>query len=71
MPTHRAFSKPSAENLVRIITRYWVKRGHDVLVWSEPVETQVAGEDAEAVIWQVRSDLVNGLPKAEAERIAA
>ena len=51
-----SFDAVGAAILANRITAYWRKRGYDVNVWSE----LVPGLKFE--MWQVRSNLVNGLP---------
>lgn len=45
--------------LIRKIHEYWKERGHCVRVWAEPVRT----DELRDAVWEIRSDLVNGIPK--------
>jgi hypothetical protein len=55
------FTEAGAGRLARKVERYWRKRGHPgVNVWVEPVFP----DDPDCDVFQVRSDLVGGLPRA-------
>ncbi len=49
---------------MRKITRHWRKRGHPgVNVWVEPVYSLAEPGDPRHGAYQVRSDMVNGMPR--------
>lgn len=60
------FTKQGAYELVRRIRDAWRMAGWDILVWVEP-STRFDGRKE----WVVRSDLVNGLPRANTPRWGA
>ena len=67
------FSLGGATRLANKIRRHWRAKGHDVLVWVEEVPAgtshrEFAYRDG---VYQVRSNLVNGLPRAAAIKLAA
>jgi hypothetical protein len=51
------FSADGAKRIARNVERYWRKRGHQIEVRVEPVPGLT-----EPHLWQVRSNLVGGLP---------
>lgn len=54
-----------AETLARKVSRYWRRLGYEnVRAWAEPVHAKEhsAGKLNDVLIYQVRSNLVNGLP---------
>ena len=61
-----ALTLERAETLARKIARYWRNRGHHVHVWAE----QVPGF-ADENIYQVRSDMVCGLPRDYGKMVTA
>lgn len=74
------FRKDGAEVLARTIKRYWRTQGFDVNAWVEPLTDMTAvaclTENArkrasEEVLYVVRSDLVNGLPRPKTMALAA
>lgn len=54
-----SFSLERASALVRKIESYWRGRGREVRVWIEPI----SGIDSDGTVYQVRSDMLNGLPR--------
>ena len=60
------FTHAGAYELVRRIRDAWRMAGWDILVWVEP-STRFDGRKE----WVVRSDLVNGLPRANTPRWGA
>ena len=64
---HDTLSSTNAYKLAQKIEDYWLGEGYIVKAWIEPVRASIkseAGEDVVQTIFQVRSDLVNGIPKA-------
>ena len=60
-------SSTNAYKLAQKIEDYWLGEGYIVKAWIEPVRAAIkseTGEDVVQTIFQVRSDLVNGIPKA-------
>ena len=61
-------SSTSAYKLAQQIEDYWLGEGYIVRAWIEPVRAAIksesTGEDQVQTIFQVRSDLINGVPKA-------
>ena len=60
-------SSTNAYKLAQKIEDYWLGEGYAVKAWIEPVRAAIkseTGEDVVQTIFQVRSDLVNGIPKA-------
>ena len=60
-------SSTQAFKLAQKIEDYWLGEGYAVKAWIEPVRAAIkseTGEDVVQTIFQVRSDLVNGIPKA-------
>ena len=60
-------SSTQAFKLAQKIEDYWLGEGYIVKAWIEPVRAAIkseTGEDVVQTIFQVRSDLVNGIPKA-------
>lgn len=51
---------PKAFNsyLIKKIIDYWEEQGHRVRVWAQPISTP----DPTALVWEIKSDLRNGLP---------
>ena len=61
-------SSKSAYKRAQQIEDYWLGEGYIVKAWIEPVRAAIkseTGEDVVQTIFQVRSDLVNGVPKAQ------
>ncbi len=56
---------PEAATLARSIHDYWRARGYDVRVWAEPATWQPSrGDERKSKVnFQIRSDLLNGLPR--------
>lgn len=53
-----------AERLTRKIARFWRKKGHPgVNVWVERTYPEARVNDPTEGTYQVRSDLINGLPR--------
>jgi len=67
------FSLDGATRLANKIRRFWRAKGHSVLVWVEEVPAGTSHRDFahRDGVYQVRSNLVNGLPRAAAIKIAA
>ena len=61
-------SSTQAFKLAQKIEDYWLGEGYVVKAWIEPVRAAIksesTGEDQVQTIFQVRSDLINGIPKA-------
>ena len=61
-------SSTTAYKLAQKIEDYWLGEGYVVKAWIEPVRASIksesTGEDVVQTIFQVRSDLLNGIPKA-------
>lgn len=65
-----SFTLALAERLAHKVRLYWKRRGYDVNTRVEPVP----GLDAETdgpTLYQVRSDMVNGLPRGFAQPVTA
>ena len=61
-------SSAGAYKLAQKIEEYWLGEGYIVKAWIEPVRAAIkseTGEDVVQTIFQVRSDLINGVPKAQ------
>lgn len=60
--SHRGASpilnNPDERRFAKVIVDYWESRGYSVKVWLE------FKDDKDYPLWIVRTDLVNGLPKA-------
>ena len=60
-------SSTQAYKLAQKIEDYWLGEGYIVKAWIEPVQAlvklQSTGEDQVQTIFQVRSDLINGVPR--------
>lgn len=63
-------SYPNATRLAKTITDYWAERGWRVKTSIDPVypaeiavKTDGSPTGVNTIIWQVRSDLKNGLPR--------
>jgi hypothetical protein len=52
----RSWTFDGAEDLALQIQEYWLAKGHVVTAWAKG--------KSETPIWQVRSDLTNGAPRA-------
>ena len=67
---HDTLSSTNAYKLAQKIEDYWLGEGYAVKAWIEPVRASIksesTGEDQVQTIFQVRSDLINGIPKASA-----
>jgi hypothetical protein len=53
----RSLTEEGAEELATNIMLYWAGKGHTVTAWVEPVARRNG-------VFQVRSDLINGAPRA-------
>jgi hypothetical protein len=53
-----SLSKERAEELVKKIKWYWINKGQNVTVWIEPIPRFFKA-------YQIRSDLINGAPRAK------
>lgn len=62
-----SFTLPLAERLAHKVRLYWKKRGYLVNTRVEPI----AGIDGDETLYQVRSDMVAGLPKDFAAPLVA
>jgi hypothetical protein len=60
----RSWTFDGAEELALKIQEYWLAKGRVVHTWVEPVPGFSKGK-SETPIWQVRSDLTNGAPRAK------
>ena len=62
-------SSTNAYKLAQKIEEYWLGEGYHVRAWIEPVRASIksesTGEGQVQTIFQVRSDLINGVPKAQ------
>ena len=62
-------SSTQAFKLAQKIEDYWLGEGYIVKAWIEPVRAAIksesTGEDQVQTIFQVRSDLINGVPKTQ------
>lgn len=63
-----SFTLPLAERLAHKVRLYWKKRGYLVNTRVEPIPGLPDGMDT---LYQVRSDMVGGLPKGFASPIVA
>lgn len=64
MASKDSFTAARAETLARTIARYWRNRGYNARVWIEPVDLT-----ADEVLYQIRSDMVGGLPVKTADQV--
>lgn len=61
-----------AKKLAGIIRKYWSDRGYDVLTTIAPVTAKMGARSVdEKVIWVVRSDMLNGMPRWRKKEMAA
>lgn len=61
------FTFEGAQRLANRIRRWWKAQGHEVLVWVEELPTPTRDDFTKrAASYQVRSNLVNGLPRSAA-----
>jgi hypothetical protein len=58
-------SAGGAERLMREIRQYWAKDGHVVRVWVVAPPSRTTNEHHGQMIYSVRSNLLNGLPRKE------
>lgn len=64
---HDTFSKKGAEALKKRIEEYWAARGYDVQV---EIYEQPFNERVRSRRWDVRTDMVGGLPVRKLTRAA-
>lgn len=63
-------TKAGANSLAKQIREYWSKRGFHVSVWVEEVEYERTLGNIRTM-FSVKSDLLNGLPRAAKAALAA
>jgi hypothetical protein len=59
-----SFTLDGAIAMAAKIRRLWQEKGHthDVHTWVEPIDVKLGAREKPIMLYQVRSNLVNGLP---------
>jgi hypothetical protein len=57
-----SFTLDGAIAMAAKIRRIWHKAGHEVHAWVEPINVKLGAREKSIMLYQVRSNLVNGLP---------
>jgi hypothetical protein len=57
-----SFTLDGAIAMAAKIRRIWHNTGHDVHAWVEPIDVKLGAREKPIMLYQVRSNLVNGLP---------
>lgn len=68
--TNYSGSRKNAEEMARNILEYWQRIGYDITAWVEESQMRAAGRSEVAMVYSVRTNLVNGLP-VQKQRMAA
>ncbi len=59
----KSIGEDAARKYAAMVKRRWAEEGHDVKVWIEPAEMRRHSQADLQTIWEIKSDLINGLPR--------
>lgn len=57
-----SFTLDGAIAMAAKIRRLWAEKGHEVCTFVEPIDVKLGERERPLMLYQVRSNLVNGLP---------